>query len=316
MFTPLVSILIPCYNSAKYIAETLDSVIAQTYTHWECIVVDDHSADGSVAVVQEYCNRYPGKIKLFTNPRKGACAARNVAFEHCSGEYIQYLDADDLLSETKIEEQMKLFAIFGNSVIISGLWGRFYQSMDDVKWEQQSINRDYKRPTDWLADSWIGGGMAQTSVWLTPRALVVRAGAWDESLLINQDGEFFCRVLLQANEVKFCGDARVYYRSGMAGSVSKSKITEARAASLLKSYNSYERVLAQRDDIIVRKALGNNYLNYMYAHYNTHKLLAYEAEKYFHRLNAGKMWPVGGGKFKIFAKLIGFKNALRLRGVR
>ena len=64
-----VSILIPCYNSEQYIAETLDSVLAQTYSNWECIVVDDHSTGKSVEIVTEYCQKFPEKFKLYTNPR-------------------------------------------------------------------------------------------------------------------------------------------------------------------------------------------------------------------------------------------------------
>lgn len=103
-----VSILIPCYNSAQFIAETLDSVLAQTHTNWECIVVDDHSTDNSVEIVDTYCQKYPEKFKHYTNPRKGACAARNTAFVNSSGDYVKYLDADDIIfDEHAIEYQLK-----------------------------------------------------------------------------------------------------------------------------------------------------------------------------------------------------------------
>jgi len=102
----------------------------------------------------------------------------------------------------------------------SGIWGRFYQSDQDVKWEQQTINEDYSSPIKWLVDSWNGGGMAQTSAWLTPRHLIDLAGIWNESLSINQDGEFCSRVLLQASSIQFCKEAKVYYRSGNTTSIS------------------------------------------------------------------------------------------------
>jgi glycosyltransferase involved in cell wall biosynthesis len=310
---PLVSILIPCYNSVLYIAETLNSVISQTYTNWECIIVDDHSTDNSTEIVEQYSRQYPEKIKLFTNSRKGASAARNYAFKKSTGDYIQYLDADDLLTTNKLEYQIKLFNKFGNNIITNCKWGRFTDTPSAVKWEQQSINRNYNNPIDWLTDSWMGKGMAANSSWLTPRHLIEKAGLWDESLNINQDGEFFCRVLMHAKAIKFCNNAGVYYRSGLAGSISLNKNqSNIKAESLLKSYQSYERVLSVKDNKTVRKALGNNYLNFMYRFYYLYPELSLQAENGFWELGLQKMWPVGGGKFILVAKLIGFKKTLGL----
>jgi glycosyltransferase involved in cell wall biosynthesis len=313
---PLVSILIPCYNAEKYIAETIDSVISQTYTNWECIIVDDHSTDNSVEIVEQYCRQYPEKIRLCRNPRKGACAARNVAFEKSKGEYIQYLDADDLLSSNKIEEQIKLFKKYGDKTITNCRWGRFIDNPSEVKWEHQIINHNYDNPIYWLSDSWMGNGMAANCSWLTPRQLIEKAGSWDESLTINQDGEFFCRVLVQAETIKFCKSVGVYYRSGLNDSITQKKNTsKTKAESLLKSFQSYERVLSLKDNEIVRKAIGNNYLNFMYRFYKTHPDLATKAEKHFYNLGLKKMWPVGGKRFKQLAQIIGFKNALNFRSI-
>lgn len=131
--SPLVSILVPCYNSAQFIAETLDSLLLQTYINWECIIVDDHSTDNSTETVQQYISKYPGKFQLIVNPRKGACAARNVAFEHSKGDYIQYLDAD---TPNKLEDQIKLFEQFGDQIIANCKWGRFKENIESVKWQQ------------------------------------------------------------------------------------------------------------------------------------------------------------------------------------
>jgi glycosyltransferase involved in cell wall biosynthesis len=188
---PLVSVLIPCFNAGEYIAETLDSVIAQTYTNWECIVVDDHSTDNSIEIIEQYRQQYPTKIRLYTNPRKGACAARNVAFEKSNGEFIQYLDADDLLSSNKIEQQIKLFQKHGKNIITNCRWGRFKGEPSNVKWEYQKIDHDYENPLDWLVDSWNGKGMAQTAVWLTARKKIEKAGPWNEEL--KTEVSHFCK---------------------------------------------------------------------------------------------------------------------------
>ena len=105
--TPLVSILIPLYNAEVYIAQTLDNCLAQTYPNIEIIVVDDGSTDGSLVIAQRYEAEHDN-IKVLTQPNSGATRARNLAFEHAKGEYIQYLDADDLMSSNKIASQMAL----------------------------------------------------------------------------------------------------------------------------------------------------------------------------------------------------------------
>lgn len=310
----LVTVLIPNRNSSIYIAETLDSVLTQTYTNWECIIVDDHSTDNSLEIIKPYIEKQPDKIKLFPNTRKGACSARNVAFKYSKGDYIQYLDADDLLSPNKLEEQMELIDRFGDNIVTNCKWGRFTSDINKVNWEQQSINKGYNQPIDWLTESWMGNGMAQTAVWLTPRHLIEKAGPWNESLLINQDGEFFCRVLMHAQSIRFAPNAGVYYRSGISGSITQSnRQSRTKAESLLKSYQSYEKTLAVQDNPETRRALGNNYLNFIYHYYTLYPDLTNRAETAFKELGLKKMWPVGGKQFHKLAKVFGFKNALKLK---
>jgi glycosyltransferase involved in cell wall biosynthesis len=96
----MISFIIPMYNRANLVGETLDSVLAQTYQGWECIVVDDGSTDNSLEVVQEYCNR-DQRIRLMSRPKereKGAPTCRNIGVENTTGEYVYFLDSDDLLS--------------------------------------------------------------------------------------------------------------------------------------------------------------------------------------------------------------------------
>lgn len=310
----LVSIIIPCYNAIPFISETLDSLLSQTYTNWECIIVDDHSTDNSLEIIKPYIEKQPDKIKLFPNTRKGACSARNVAFKYSKGDYIQYLDADDLLSPNKIEEQLKLFSQFGENILVNCKWGRFTGNKESVKWEKQPIDKDYDHPIDWLTESWMGKGMAQTAVWLTPRHLIEKTGPWNESLLINQDGEFFSRVLIHAQAIKFAPDAGVYYRSGNVLSITQNKPqSRTKAESLLRSYQSYERVLSIHDTPAIRKALGNNYLTYLYQFNSLFPDLCNKAEQAFKELGLKKMWAVGGKSFQKLVKIVGFRNALKLK---
>ena len=100
---PLVSIIIPCFNCEKWVAQAVESCINQTYPNIEVIVVDDGSTDKSVEVLRQFLPR----IRLETGPNRGGNAARNTAFKLSMGEYIQYLDADDYLEPDKISRQVQ-----------------------------------------------------------------------------------------------------------------------------------------------------------------------------------------------------------------
>src|ERR1700722_5430389 len=100
---PLVSILIPAYNAQEWIVDTIRSAIAQTWQRKEIIVVDDGSSDGTAIVAQRFASK---EVTVVSTENQGAAAARNRALQHCKGDYIQWLDADDLLARDKIERQL------------------------------------------------------------------------------------------------------------------------------------------------------------------------------------------------------------------
>jgi glycosyltransferase involved in cell wall biosynthesis len=107
---PLVSIIIPTYNRAHLIGVTLHSVVSQTYLNWECIIVDDGSSDNTDEVVGEYVKK-DSRFKYYHRPEEhllGGNGARNYGFKMSKGEYVNWLDSDDLFSENKIDDQVKL----------------------------------------------------------------------------------------------------------------------------------------------------------------------------------------------------------------
>lgn len=103
--TDLVSIIMPSYNTAEYIAQTLDCVLAQTYTNWELVIVDDCSADATDAVVARYQDQ---RIRYFKNEKNsGAAVSRNRALREAKGRWIAFLDSDDLWTPDKLEKQIR-----------------------------------------------------------------------------------------------------------------------------------------------------------------------------------------------------------------
>lgn len=102
----LVSIIMPSYNSEKWIKETIFCVQAQTYTNWELIITDDASSDNTVELIQEE-QKKDDRIKLFVSEKnQGAAKSRNNSLAHAMGRYVAYLDSDDLWSECKLEHQI------------------------------------------------------------------------------------------------------------------------------------------------------------------------------------------------------------------
>jgi len=119
---PLVSIIIPTYNRVHLIKETLDSVAAQTYQNWECIIIDDGSTDDTKIVIEGYV-KIDNRFKYYRRPdekQKGANSCRNYGFELSSGEYINWFDDDDIMLNNFLEEKIKLFTSEIDLVICSG----------------------------------------------------------------------------------------------------------------------------------------------------------------------------------------------------
>ncbi len=100
--SPLVSILIPCYNAERWIAQAIESSLAQTWPEKEVIVVDDGSTDASLDVIR----RFDGRVRWETGPNRGGGAARNRLLRLARGEWLQYLDADDYLLPDKVARQV------------------------------------------------------------------------------------------------------------------------------------------------------------------------------------------------------------------
>jgi glycosyltransferase involved in cell wall biosynthesis len=214
---PFVSILIPAYNAEKWISDTLRSALAQTYPHREIIVVDDGSEDDTLRVVQQF---ETDGVRVVTQKNQGAAATRNAAYKLCVGDYIQWLDADDLLSQNKIEKQLELAEQIRNKrVLLSSGWSYFFYRYYRAQFVPTPLWCDLTT-TEWLFRKMSQNLHMQTATWLVSRELAEAAGPWNTNLLGDDDGEYFCRVLLASDGVRFAPDARVYYRAAGTGSLS------------------------------------------------------------------------------------------------
>jgi O-antigen/teichoic acid export membrane protein/glycosyltransferase involved in cell wall biosynthesis len=207
---PLVSILIPAYNAQEWIADTIQSAIAQTWTRKEIIVVDDGSTDRTAAIARQF---EANGVRVVTQENQGAAAARNTACGLSHGDYIQWLDADDLLEPDKIAWQMDALRKSGSKwTLLSGAWGKFMYRPWRAKFDPTALWCDLSS-VEWLHRKLEQNIYMQTATWLVSRELTEAAGPWDTRLLGDDDGEYFCRVLLASEGVRFVREAKVYYRS-------------------------------------------------------------------------------------------------------
>lgn len=126
----LVSIITPCYNGGKYISETIESVMAQSYKNWEMLIVDDGSKDNSADIVNSYSVK-DQRIKLIQQENRGSAAARNNGIRQASGQYIALLDADDLWMPKFLEKQIA-YMKKKKTVCVSCAYGRINEKSEDI----------------------------------------------------------------------------------------------------------------------------------------------------------------------------------------
>jgi glycosyltransferase involved in cell wall biosynthesis len=304
--SPLVSIIIPCRNGAATLADAIKSCLDQTWDNLEVIVVDNGSCDDSIQVAQ----RYPS-VTLLECSRKGASAARNAGLESARGEFIQFLDADDILDRHKIRAQMKRLSAGPRSSIASGGWGRFRHSPSEAVLSAEPVWRDLA-PEEFLASSWLGGGMMPNFAWLTPRATIEKAGPWNERLSVNDDGEFFCRVALASSHILFCGDALGYYRSRDEMTLSKRRDRDALVSAFEAIELSCDRLLEHRNPVAAR-ACAAHYQRFAYDAYPEAPDLVRKAERRVSQLGGSDLVVQGGRAFKIVSACLGWKVARRFQ---
>ncbi len=312
MEAPLVSILVPCHNAGAWLAETIESALAQTWPHVEIIVVDDGSVDDSLAIARRFEIR---GVKVFTQANRGASAARNAAFRAARGDYIQFLDADDLLAADKIATQRRWLASAPPGRIAAGPWGRFTRDPAQAIFTPEENWRSCPA-VEWLTLNFAGRGMMPPAAWLTPRRLIEAAGTWDERLTLNDDGEYFCRVLLAATGVEFCPDANSFYRSNIAGSLSTRRTAAAWQSAFLSHELCARHLLAREDSPRTRRACADLFQRLAFAMYPDCPALVRSCEEQV-RIHGGSAERPGGGRFfQLLSRAVGWKLARRLQRLR
>ena len=261
----LVSVIIPCYNKSEWIKEAIDSCLNQTYPNIEIIVIDDGSTDNSLEIIKSY-----GDKVIWENGRnQGANHARNRGFALSSGEYIQYLDADDYLLPEKIAKQVCCLEKTDANLVYGNVICKYYAADEISSSEELQTCGSHDDILEFLLSFEY---FLQTASPLIERQAIVNSEGWDENLQAAQDIDFF--LTLAIDEVKFiyqpdCNTVYRYYDSEGKISADKTKLWSHRLLVIekvektLQKHNKltdkYQKALA---DACFRVALfGCVYLN-------------------------------------------------------
>jgi len=306
---PLVSVLVPSYNAEAYQRECVESALAQSHANIEIIVVDDGSTDGSLQLARSFESR---GVRVIAQDNRGQAGALNTAFNASKGEYIQYLDADDVLDAQKIAIQVARLQQAEPTAMASGAWARFALKPSEAVFKPEKVWQDLT-PVDWLVESWAGGGMMHVAAWLIPRPVVMAAGPWAESLrwAANIDGDFFTRALLASTHCLFCPEARSYYRSvtGSQSSLSSRRSVEGNFSVLMRTGSN---LLEKEDSRRTRKAFADNLQRFVFSTYPESPDLVMTAERRIRELGGSDL-PLSAGPMQLaLSRLVGWKFGKRL----
>ena len=209
--TPLVSILIPCHDAAQWVSQSISSALAQTWPNKEIIVVDDGSTDGSLEVIRSFGD----KIRVESGPNRGANPARNRLLELARGKWLQYLDADDYLIETKVADQ--LTAIRGKADL-----DVIYSPMTIEPWRDGEAGERTVLPVS-SDDPWLlmaRWQMPGTHAVMMRRSALLEVGGWKPDQPCCQEHELFVRLMIAGKRFEYVPKPGAIYRHWSANTVS------------------------------------------------------------------------------------------------
>lgn len=218
LHSPLVSILIPCYNAEPWIAQAIQSALDQSWQHKEIIVVDDGSTDGSLQIVRDF----GAAIRWETGPNRGGNATRNRLCQLAAGEWLQYLDADDYLQPHKIEQQLRELPA-SSAVDVA------YSPAVIETWLEGSRVDQQVLPIPEPHDPWIllaRWYLPQTGCVLWRKASVIAVGGWKPDQPCCQEHELYSRMLMAGQKFHYCPTPGAVYRQWSEQTVCKRDVPE------------------------------------------------------------------------------------------
>jgi glycosyltransferase involved in cell wall biosynthesis len=309
--SPKISVLMACYNAESFVVSAVESVINQTFTDFEIILVNDGSTDRSIDKLNTITD---DRFRWVTQQNQGASSARNEAFRLSTGDYVIYFDADDLMKSTHLEMLFDRVQSESDCVAFSP-WVRFTKlplpSLDHTLPSQ----RDMAGP-DWLVTEWrYARPMMQAGMFLIPRHFVENHGGWDPQLSLIDDFEFYSRIISKVKLMAFAPDAGLYYRSEIKNSLSTKRSPQAIKSALVALKRGTEHVLAAIDTPEARLSCANCLQDFVFLVYPDYRAYRREVEHLIDKMGGSDLLPDGPPGFQRLRKFVGWKLARQMQRV-
>jgi hypothetical protein len=193
---------------------------------------------------------------------------------------------------------------------VSGEWARFFEDPREARFNPESLWRDLSA-VDWLTTAFENNLMMHPAAWLIPRHIVESAGPWDELLSLNDDGEYFARVVRASGRVLFCSGAKSFYRSGVPGSLSSQKTSRAWVSAHRAAVLSTETLLSIDQSLEARHACGSLFKRLAWEIYPDMPALVRDCERRSRELGAWDATIPMGPKLRLASRLFGWRVAKR-----
>ena len=314
----LVSIIIPLFNNEEHLDATILSALGQTYTNKEIIVVDNGSTDRSASIARKYEDEF---FRVIQEQKKGASAARNAGIQIAKGHYIQFLDADDLLSPDKIASQVRILENNPRKIAVCSTVhfnsGQDHHMFTPSDYEEKFlIDAD---PVTFSINLWGGGGttgsMVQPNAWLVPAPIIKLAGGWNETLSLDDDGEYFCRVLLQSEGVIKTSGLNYYRKSSLKSNLSAQATKEAILSQFRSLQLKFRHIAEFSDSEELKIAYLKSLYNLRFKIYPLYPEIGIEITRAIRSLNFDFAYQVQfpSREGNLLRKLIGWRLTKRLQ---
>lgn len=266
---PVISVVIPCYNQAKFLSEALDSVLAQTYVDWECVVVDDGSIDNTRDVAMMYCTK-DVRVKYIYQSNAGLSAARNAGVGHSLGRYILPLDSDDIIGENYMKLAMNVFENNDKLTIVYSRANLFGVKKGEWKLPAFSIER------------MLGRNCIFCSAFYR-RVDFDRVGGYNTNMKYGfEDWDFWLSLLQEGGEVYHINEILFFYR--------------IRRRSMLNSID-------MEKDLFLRRQIWANHRN-LYAEYMLDPIESFE----YNRIVESRAFALMSSISKLLKKILFWVN--------
>ena len=257
---PLVSIIIPTYNRAHLIGETLDSIVEQTYNNWECIVIDDGSIDNTDEVLGKYCEN-DNRIKYSYRPNKylpGGNGARNYGLFKAEGIYIIFFDSDDLMTLDHIYTKIEKIRELDLDYIISKTK---YLDDNDISMENFYNFDDYKI----TAQNYILQKINWVTLDVCIKASLAKSITFNEKLKSGQEYNYYCKLVLKSTKASFVNKYISLRRKHEDSKQAKLKLNRSlkRTSSFKSKWETYQEIYINLDKT-TKRSLLYGFINYFY----------------------------------------------------